>query len=43
MNDDYCLAYECPLQEVPDYMLEVCSDLGCCCDDCHQRCPGSYT
>lgn len=31
---EYCLAYECPLQEVEDYMLEVCSDLGYSCDTC---------
>lgn len=41
-NDDFCLAYECPLQEVPDDMLQVCSDLGCSCDSCDHRCPGSW-
>ena len=34
---EYCLAYECLLEEVPDYMLQVCSDLGCDCDSCDHR------
>jgi len=41
-NQDFCLAYECPLQEVPDYLLEVCSQLGESCDQCAQRCSGSH-
>ena len=40
-NTDFCLAYECPLHEVPDYLLEVCSELGDRCDECLQRCSGS--
>ena len=42
MNNDFCLAYECPLNEVSDELLEVCSELGCICDECDHRCSGDY-
>lgn len=43
MNEDFCLAYECPLKEVPDELLRVCSELGANCEQCSHRCPGSWT
>lgn len=36
---DFCLAYECPLQEVPDDMIEICNLLGDHCESCDHRCP----
>lgn len=41
-HEVFCLAYECPLQEVPADLLQVCSDLGCDCDHCDHRCDESY-
>lgn len=43
MDHDLCLAYECPLNEVPDELLHVCSELGCECDTCDHRCPAGWT
>lgn len=31
---EYCMAYECPLQEVSADMLHVCHELGDDCDTC---------
>lgn len=35
---DFCLAYECPIDEVHPELLGVCSDLGQQCDLCDHRC-----
>lgn len=37
-NNEYCLAYECPLQEVPEELLQICDQLGECCENCQRRC-----
>lgn len=41
-NDDLCLAYECPISEVPEELLHVCSELGSECSQCDHRCPSSW-
>ena len=41
-NDDLCLAYECPISEVPEELLYVCSELGSECSQCDHRCPSSW-
>lgn len=42
MNDiDFCLAYECPLSEVPEDLMRVCTALDDDCESCHHRCPGT--
>lgn len=39
MNEtEFCLAYECPLHEVSDDLLTVCSDLGFFCETCDHHC-----
>lgn len=35
---EFCLAYECPLPEVPEELLIVCNALGDECSTCSQRC-----
>lgn len=34
----FCLAYECPLAEVPEDLMEICNALGDCCETCQHRC-----
>lgn len=41
-KNDVCLAYECPIEEVPEELLYVCSELGCECDTCDHRFPDSW-
>lgn len=38
MNNDFCLAFECPLDEVSPEMLDVCQQLGDSCEFCDHRC-----
>ncbi len=33
-NQSFCIAYECPLPEVPEDMLDVCHQLGDSCESC---------
>lgn len=37
-KNEYCIAYEVPLQEVPADMIEVCKLLGDQCETCSHRC-----
>lgn len=37
-QNDYCLAYECPLHEVSPDLLDVCAQLGCDCNTCDHHC-----
>ncbi len=34
---EYCTAYEVPLQEVPEDLLQVCNMLGEQCENCPHR------
>lgn len=38
-NEEFCLAYECPLKDVSPELLQVCLQLGECCETCDHRCP----
>ena len=38
MTEEFCLAYECPLPEVPEELLMVCELLGEDCNTCPHRC-----
>lgn len=37
-NEEYCLAYECPLPDVPPELLTLCEALGDDCSTCSHRC-----
>lgn len=38
MIEEFCLAYECSLPDVPEYLLRVCDALGDECSSCPHRC-----
>lgn len=40
MNNDFCLAFECPISDVSPEMLDVCRQLGDDCELCDHRCSG---
>lgn len=39
-SDDFCLAFECPINEVSPDMIDVCRQLGDRCEHCDHRCSG---